>query len=280
MINNFDLDEILSINCDKCFGLCCVALYFSKSEGFPTDKEAGKTCINLSRNFTCKVHEVLNNKGLKGCIAYDCFGAGQKIAESTYKGESWIDNPNNRKDIFNAFIVMRQLYEMLWYLKEAYRINDDIKIKNKLEKNILKIVSLTNMDGKELLTINIDEYRNMINPLLHITSEGLRKKNCKSSKDKVKKAKRIAGRLNLMGMNFRNKSFIGEDLSGALIIASDLRKCDLSYVDVLGADFRDADLSGANLEKTIYLTQGQVNSAKGDKNTKLPESLKRPIHWQ
>ena len=83
-----------------------------------------------------------------------------------------------------------------------------------------------------------------------------------------------------MGMNFRNKSFIGEDLSGALIIASDLRKCDLSYVDVLGADFRDADLSGANLEKTIYLTQGQVNSAKGDKNTKLPESLKRPIHWQ
>lgn len=280
MINNFDLDKILSINCDKCFGLCCVALYFSKSEGFPTDKEAGKPCVNLNNDFRCKVHEDLREKGLKGCIAYDCFGAGQKVAESTYKRESWRDNPNKKKEIFDVFVVMRQLYEMLWYLKEAYRINKDETMRNNIETEILEIISLTNMDGTSLLNIDINEYRKKVNPLLRITSEGLRKRNYRGSNSKVKRSKMIAGRLNLMGSNLRNKNLVGEDLSGALIIAADLRESDLSYVDVLGADFRDADLSGANLEKAIYLTQGQVNSAKGDSDTKLPESLKRPIHWQ
>ncbi len=68
----------LRVNCKKCFGLCCIALYFSASEGFPTNKDAGKPCINLKSDFTCSVHQNLRNKGLKGCTAYDCFGAGQK----------------------------------------------------------------------------------------------------------------------------------------------------------------------------------------------------------
>ena len=37
----------LKIDCSKCFGLCCVALFFSKCDGFPTDKGAGKPCLNL-----------------------------------------------------------------------------------------------------------------------------------------------------------------------------------------------------------------------------------------
>ena len=36
----------LKIDCSKCFGLCCVALFFSKCDGFPTDKGAGKPCLN------------------------------------------------------------------------------------------------------------------------------------------------------------------------------------------------------------------------------------------
>jgi len=47
----------LKINCKKCFGLCCVALYFSASEGFPTDKDVGKPFINLQSDFTCSVHK-------------------------------------------------------------------------------------------------------------------------------------------------------------------------------------------------------------------------------
>jgi uncharacterized protein YjbI with pentapeptide repeats len=75
-----ELHENLKIDCQKCFGFCCVALYFSASEGFPTDKDAGKPCINLQSDFNCAVHKNLRQKGLKGCTAYDCFGAGQKVA--------------------------------------------------------------------------------------------------------------------------------------------------------------------------------------------------------
>jgi hypothetical protein len=37
----------LRAECEKCFGLCCVALCFSASEGFPIDKDAGHPCLNL-----------------------------------------------------------------------------------------------------------------------------------------------------------------------------------------------------------------------------------------
>lgn len=49
--------------------------------------------------------------------------------------------------------------------------------------------------------------------------------------------------------------------------------------DLIGTDFRDADLSGANLEGSIFLTQAQLNSAKGNCKTKLPPSLSIPGHW-
>ena len=56
-------------DCEKCFGLCCVALYFCASEGFPVDKVAGKPCPNLQTDFNCSVHKDLRDKGLKGCTA-------------------------------------------------------------------------------------------------------------------------------------------------------------------------------------------------------------------
>lgn len=71
--------EDLKNNCKKCFGFCCVALYFSASEGFPNNKEAGKPCANLQHDFSCTIHNSLIDKGLKGCTAYDCFGDGKKL---------------------------------------------------------------------------------------------------------------------------------------------------------------------------------------------------------
>ncbi|GAA0824814.1 hypothetical protein GCM10008914_29680 [Clostridium tertium] len=38
----------LQPDCEKCFVLCCVALYFSAMDGFPVNKDAGKPCINLA----------------------------------------------------------------------------------------------------------------------------------------------------------------------------------------------------------------------------------------
>lgn len=68
-------------------------------------------------------------------------------------------------------------------------------------------------------------------------------------------------------------------MRGAYLIAADIRGTDLSGADLIGADFRDTDLCGADLSNSIFLTQGQLNAAKGDASTNLPTSLTRPTHW-
>ena len=44
-------------------------------------------------------------------------------------------------------------------------------------------------------------------------------------------------------------------------------------------DLRYADVSGADLAGAIYLTQMQVNGARGDALTTLPDGFERPSHW-
>ncbi|MBD7963319.1 pentapeptide repeat-containing protein [Fictibacillus sp. Sa2CUA10] len=72
----------------------------------------------------------------------------------------------------------------------------------------------------------------------------------------------------------------GANLRGALLIAADLKNADLRKSDLIGADLRDADLSGTDLRGSIFLTQAQVNSAKGNADTTLPGRLTHPNHWQ
>ena len=69
----------LKRDCGHCHGLCCVLLYCSKSEGFPQDKPPGTPCIFLAADYRCSVHERLAEKGLSGCMAFDCLGAGQRL---------------------------------------------------------------------------------------------------------------------------------------------------------------------------------------------------------
>ena len=82
-----------------------------------------------------------------------------------------------------------------------------------------------------------------------------------------------------MGANLKGADLQGVNLRGAFLIAANLKNADLRKADFIGADLRDADLSGANLIGSIFLTQAQVNSAKGSKNTRLPHDLKVPDHW-
>ena len=95
------------------------------------------------------------------------------------------------------------------------------------------------------------------------TSEFLRRK-VNNGKNSLKGKKALGGALNLMGANLRKK---------------DLRGINLSFTDLIGSDLRDADLSEANLSNSIFITQAQINSAKGDANTRLPKSITRRRHW-
>jgi uncharacterized protein YjbI with pentapeptide repeats len=68
-------------------------------------------------------------------------------------------------------------------------------------------------------------------------------------------------------------------LRGAYLIGADLRGADLRVADLIGADFRNADIRGADLTGSIFLTQSQLDAAKGDIDTMLPTALTRPRHW-
>ncbi|MFH9589179.1 pentapeptide repeat-containing protein [Streptomyces luteogriseus] len=49
--------------------------------------------------------------------------------------------------------------------------------------------------------------------------------------------------------------------------------------DLIGADLRDTDLTDADLTGAFFLTQPQVNAARGSAGTRLPGSVTRPGHW-
>ncbi len=83
----------------------------------------------------------------------------------------------------------------------------------------------------------------------------------------------------LIGSNLRSRRLCGADLRGTYLIAADLRDSDLSGADLLGADLRDARLDGADLSKALYLTQPQLNAARGSLATLRPSDLAMPPHW-
>ncbi|MGQ3481545.1 pentapeptide repeat-containing protein [Paenibacillus sp. TY11] len=266
-----------SADCEKCFGLCCVALPYAKSADFAFNKDGGTPCQNLNVDYRCGIHKNLRTNGLRGCTVYDCFGAGQKISQVTYNGKSWRDNPAIAEEMFKIFPIMQQLYEMLYYLNEALSLEEVQPIYTDLQEAMAKTEQLTDQDPKSLIDLHVPTHRALVNDLLLQTSELVRAK-VKNNMEHSKYSKKIRGR-DLIGANLRGANLRGANLRGVLLIAADLREADLRMTDLIGADFRDADLSEANLEGSIFLTQAQLNSAKGNCKTKLPPSLSIPGHW-
>lgn len=269
----------LRADCENCFGLCCVALYFSASEGFPADKDAGKPCLNLQSDFRCGIHKSLRKRGLKGCTAYDCFGAGQKVAQVTYGGHDWLQVPESAKQMYEIFQIMRLIHEMLWYLTEALTLQPACHIQGELNSMLNKTERLTLLSPDALIELDVAKHRADVNTLLLQTSELVRTKIRRGQKISSRRQKNLGRGLDLIGADLRRTDLRGKNLRGAYLIAADLRGVDLSGADLIGADLRDADLRGADLTDSIFLTQAQINTARGDSDTKLPMSLTRPTYW-
>jgi len=274
-----ELFEEMKIDCKKCFGLCCVALYFSASEGFPKDKEAGISCINLKSDFTCLVHENLSNKGFKGCLGYDCFGAGQKIAQVTFKGKDWNQISENAEKMFEAYLIMRKLHEMKWYLTQAYCFQTNQSIKEEISSLIERIEQHTKLNAESLLALDLEIQRKAVNEYLATTSESVRMKVRENEKENNFKIDINSRKSDYLGADLRKLNMKGADLRGACLIAANLSGIDFNAADLISVDMRDANIKGANLTNSMFLTQAQVNSAKGDSLTKLPVMINRPSHW-
>jgi uncharacterized protein YjbI with pentapeptide repeats len=259
----------LVADCSSCFGLCCVALAFEKSADFPINKRAGEPCVNLQHDFRCGIHDRLREEGFRGSAVYDCFGAGQQVAQRTFGGTSWRDAPETSASMFAALPVMRQLHEMLWYLAEALTLPAAEPLQPELEEAYVSTEALTRTDADALATLDLQSHRADVDPLLQRTSELVRAGHRGPERRGA----------DLIGATLAGADLRGANLRGALLIAADLHGADLRDADLIGADLRDADLGGADLTGSLFLTQMQVNSARGDVRTRIPAVLARPAHW-
>ncbi|WP_276356140.1 pentapeptide repeat-containing protein [Cohnella caldifontis] len=269
----------LSADCERCFGLCCVALPFAASADFAIDKDAGKPCPNLGDDFRCGVHDTLRERGFRGCTVYDCLGAGQKVSQTTFGGRDWRRAPETAKPMFDALPIMRQLHEMLWYLAEAMDREPARPIRDQIRRALEETERLTLLEPDALLALDVSAHRAEIAPLLRRTSELVREEALRQMNPAPKHPKQRGRGLDWIGAKLAGADLRGADLKGACLIAADLRNADLRFADLLGADLRDADLGGADLTGALFLTQPQLQSAKGDARTRLPDTLTLPDHW-
>ncbi|MEY9964379.1 uncharacterized protein YjbI with pentapeptide repeats [Streptacidiphilus sp. MAP12-16] len=261
----------LRADCGNCFALCCVVPAFAASADFAISKSAGHACPNLQTDFRCGIHTGLRQQGFKGCTVYDCFGAGQKVSQVTFGGQDWRQAPHTARQMFDVFPVMRQLQELLWYLTEALALDPARPLHRELGLARDETERLTRLAPDALTALDLAAHRSDVNELLLRTSELVR-----AAAGHRRKERRGA---DLIGARLKGTDLRGANLRGAYLIGADLRGADLRVADLIGADFRDADLGGADLTGCIFLTQFQLNAAKGDTSTKLPPSLTRPSHW-
>ncbi|MEU8482638.1 pentapeptide repeat-containing protein [Streptomyces sp. NPDC048641] len=258
-------------DCGSCFGLCCVALPFAKSSDFAADKAAGRPCHNLKDDFRCGIHTTLRDKGYAGCTVFDCFGAGQQVSQVTFGGEDWRTSRGTARAMFDVFPVMRQLHELLWYLTEALELDRARPAHQEVRRALDGIEELTRADAATLAAADVPTLRGEVSETLLKVSELVR-----AAVPGRKKNHRGA---DLMGARLKGADLRGANLRGAYLIAADLTGADLREADLIGADLRDARLQGADLTGSIFLTQAQVNAARGDSSTRIPATLSRPAHW-
>ncbi|MEJ8305696.1 pentapeptide repeat-containing protein [Saccharibacillus sacchari] len=287
-------------DCENCFGLCCAALPFSVSVDFAIDKAAGEPCRNLREDFRCGIHTKLRDSGFRGCTVYDCYGAGQKVSQETFKGVSWRERPETARAMFEVLPIVWQLHELMLYMEELLGRQAASVLHAALREELTEVGRLTRLEPEALRKLSVSAQRAKVNGLLLEGSELVRaeakRRHASGSQEaprgkqnprgrnhgKGGKASRkpVIGRgADLVGADLRGEDLRAANLRGAYLIAANLSGADLREADLIGADFRDTDLRGANLAGALFLTQVQLNAAKGDTHTILPPGLERPGHW-
>lgn len=266
-----DRRPTLRADCGSCFGLCCVALPFRASADFAIDKPAGEPCPNLLTDSRCGIHRQLRGQGFAGCTVYDCFGAGQQVSQVTFGGRDWRGATDVARGMFRVFPVMRQLHEVLWYLTEAAALPAAAALHDELQTAIGDLTALVGSAAAIVDRTDVTAVRGRANVLLSRASELAR-----ASSPGPRREYRGA---DLIGAKLRRADLRGANLRGAQLIGADLRRADLRLADVTGADLRDADLRGADLRQCLFLTESQLQAAKGDAATGLSAGFGRPTHW-
>jgi uncharacterized protein YjbI with pentapeptide repeats len=275
----------LRADCAGCAALCCVAPAFERSSEFAVDKPAGVPCLKLAEDFRCSIHERLRDVGFAGCTTYDCFGAGQHVVQHTFAGSDWRSAPESAGQVFRVFEVVRGLHELLWYLLEARDLltapplgdasprttAERDGLASAVERAVDRTRELTRASPGRLERLDPDAHREQAVPLLRRVSERARAA--------VPGPRADHRGADLVGVALGGADLAGADLRGAVLLGADLRGADLHLADLTGADLRAADVRGTDLRTVLFATQPQLDSARGDAGTLVPDALEVPSHW-
>jgi hypothetical protein len=189
--------------------------------------------------------------------------------QTTFGGRSWRESPDLAESMFAALPVMRQLHEALWHLAEVLSLPAAAPVADAARALQERTEALTRSAPAELLALDVTGHRREVGELLEQASTLARAGTRARSRRGA----------DLMGADLRGARLRGADLRGAYLIGADLRGADLALADLLGADLRAADVRGTDLAGTLFLTQPQVDAARGDAATQVPAVLRRPAHW-
>ena len=256
----------LRADCSRCFALCCVAPSFARSADFGFDKAAGEPCRNLADDFRCSVHDRLRDLGLPGCTIYDCFGAGQQLSQVTFAGRDWRTHPRTAPQMFARSPAMRQ----------CTRCSGTSPRRRPLAPSLA---------ARPAAARTTRRWR--------LTALGARRPGGAGRRRATARGRRPAAPGQRAGPRRRPGTAGAPTWPGP---GSAVRTCAARPAGrparrrrpprrrpVAGRPDRGrpagADLGGADLSSALFLTQLQVNAARGDAATRIPESLARRAHW-
>jgi hypothetical protein len=186
----------------------------------------------------------------------------------TFGGRDWRAHPELAGPMFEAFTIMRQLHELRYYLTQALSWVPAAAVHDELRAALATTIELGAGDARSLAGLDVNGVRCDIAPLLRQASALMRGNG------------RDRSGVDLIGADLRGAELHRADLRGTLLIGADLRGAELHLTDLLGADLRDTDVRGADLSAALYVTQLQLDAARGDATTRIPAGLARPAHWR
>lgn len=166
VVNPAPRDPSLTPDCEHCCGLCCVAPGFLASPDFAIDKPAGHPCPNLTADFRCGIHDRLRGEGFRGCVAYDCFGAGQNVTQHTFKGQDWRGSPDVAARMFEVFGIMRQVHALRLYLGQGLELQQAQPLWGEVQAKRAELEGYSRANADTLLQMDIARHKAEVNQIL------------------------------------------------------------------------------------------------------------------
>lgn len=155
----------LTSDCANCAALCCVSLVLDKGPMFAIDKDAGTPCPNLNGH-KCGIHSDLKDRGFKGCTLYECAGAGQRVTQERFNGESWQTAPELLPAMIRDFANLRPLHERMTMLVAAadYDLTEDLETRRQAMLRKLSRVWTDSPKMKAEFEAFVTDLRDLIQP--------------------------------------------------------------------------------------------------------------------